>query len=346
MGGDFDDARYTTSSFLSCIPARVTWEPWTKSYCVTYHAACKTREWMATYTVHEVGTGDPARWTQPTPPPNFVVTTVRCDVCDQKTQTITAPNALGTARVRIEGNGVTATVPGVRYMDAPGYSDAHLGSAGDDYDNGGHGEDGGNSPSGDSQGLGFGDRFGYEDHGEYNAMADPNGGSGAPQSGGVSSGQNAATVSEHEGAFSSSDGGASQPDGSSSPAPGQDGATSHQLNVATKPQANGAAQSLPNTAAVHDLSSGSGGSNYYPNDPKNDHKGWPHSDFAGNDNNKSPTSGGGQKTGPGSHAGTPSATGTAKQPVVTAGASRALKLKMGFMMFMGFGAIAANLVLA
>ncbi|KAK3365968.1 hypothetical protein B0T24DRAFT_597716 [Lasiosphaeria ovina] len=337
MGGDFDDARYTTSSFLSCIPATVTWEPWTKSYCVTYHAACKTREWMATYTVHEVGTGDPARWTQPTPPPNFVVTTVRCDVCDQKTQTITVPNALGTARVRIEGDGVTAAVPGGRYMDAPGYSDARLGSAGDGSGNGGHGEDGGDSPSGDSQGLGFGDRFGYEDHGEYDAMAEPNGG--------VFPGQSAAVASEHEGAFSSSDGTTSHQ--LSSTAEGQANGAS-----AARPQANGAAQSQPNTAAEHNLSSsssfipssGSGGSNYDPNSPKNDNKGGPGSDSAGD--NKNPASGGGQKTAPGSRPGTPSATDTAKQPVVTAGASRALKLKMGFIMFMGFGVVAANLVLA
>jgi hypothetical protein len=86
------------------------------SYIVIFPAACATREWLATYTVgefcptecdahhrHRIGEPDFV-------PPNFVVTTVTCDVCAIKTQTITCPNALGTAEAVIHGDGITATV--------------------------------------------------------------------------------------------------------------------------------------------------------------------------------------------------------------------------------------------
>ncbi|KAK0635214.1 hypothetical protein B0T17DRAFT_612119 [Bombardia bombarda] len=99
-----------TSTFLACEPIPTADPVYTTSYCVTYPAACPTSAWTATYTVVTECTGDPALFTPPPTPPNFVVTTVTCPVCDEPTQTITCPNALGTAPVVINGNGITATV--------------------------------------------------------------------------------------------------------------------------------------------------------------------------------------------------------------------------------------------
>lgn len=83
------------------------------SYIYYGWAACSTRQWLATYTIFETCPGTcPVRvvedphWV----PPNFVVTTVVCDVCETKTQTITCPNALGTAEAIVHGDGITATV--------------------------------------------------------------------------------------------------------------------------------------------------------------------------------------------------------------------------------------------
>ncbi|KAK4453211.1 hypothetical protein QBC34DRAFT_219268 [Podospora aff. communis PSN243] len=108
-----------TSAFIECIVPPSTAGPVVAhytSYIVLFPAACATRQWMATYTVgewcptecdsyhrHRIGHPDFI-------PPNFVVTTVHCDVCAEKTQTITCPNALGTAEAVIHGDGVTATV--------------------------------------------------------------------------------------------------------------------------------------------------------------------------------------------------------------------------------------------
>ncbi|KAH8887448.1 hypothetical protein GQ53DRAFT_294369 [Thozetella sp. PMI_491] len=106
----------TSSSFLVCAtPATVTntvTSVFTKTYCVTLPAACPTSSWLATYTVAEVCTGNPADWTTPACPSNFVVSTVACDACQNKQQVITCPNALATdTNIKVLGNnGVTATV--------------------------------------------------------------------------------------------------------------------------------------------------------------------------------------------------------------------------------------------
>jgi len=83
------------------------------SYIVVYPAACSTKEWLATYTVVEscpkkCGPRHPknSHWI----PPNFTVTTVTCDACHHKTQTITCPNALGTEAALIEGDGITVSI--------------------------------------------------------------------------------------------------------------------------------------------------------------------------------------------------------------------------------------------
>jgi len=109
-----------TSSFLDCripvaTPGVVVHHT---SYVVAFPAACATREWIATYTIlescpHECAAHNPHAQHDGHPdfvPPNFVVTTVVCDVCAVKTQTITCPNALGTAPAVIHGDGITATV--------------------------------------------------------------------------------------------------------------------------------------------------------------------------------------------------------------------------------------------
>ncbi|KAL1868142.1 hypothetical protein VTK73DRAFT_3833 [Phialemonium thermophilum] len=105
-----------SSSFLECQPTATTGlatktVTYTTTYCVTLPAACPTSEWLATYTVVEVCTGNPATYTPPAVPPNFVVTTVTCEPCAEKTQVITAPPATPTGPATvIGGNGVTVTV--------------------------------------------------------------------------------------------------------------------------------------------------------------------------------------------------------------------------------------------
>lgn len=113
----------TSSEFLACKPtappvppvadpvtATVT-ETFTKVWLYSAWAACPTSEWPATYTIEEVCTGNPATWIQPATPPNFIKTVVTCDVCVEKTQTITCPieEEARTGDVAIHGNGVTAT---------------------------------------------------------------------------------------------------------------------------------------------------------------------------------------------------------------------------------------------
>ncbi|KAK3327205.1 hypothetical protein B0T19DRAFT_156383 [Cercophora scortea] len=98
----------TTSSFLVCSASSP--ELWTTTYCVTAPAADSTTAWTATYTVTVATEGPKENWHTPATPPNFVVTTVVCPVCDEPTQTITCPNALGTEKAVINGNGITATI--------------------------------------------------------------------------------------------------------------------------------------------------------------------------------------------------------------------------------------------
>lgn len=123
-----------TSSFLDCSvpsatiggPPRPTGPPsWPgpgrpiiqvhhTSYIIVFPAADRTRSWMATYTVSASCPDECSRHhNHGSPnfiPPNFVVTTVACDVCAVRQQVITCPNALGVAPVTIEGDGITATV--------------------------------------------------------------------------------------------------------------------------------------------------------------------------------------------------------------------------------------------
>ncbi|ROW06135.1 hypothetical protein VMCG_04621 [Cytospora schulzeri] len=136
----------TSDVFLSCtptavaigatVPAGVSQRPlptiFTTEYCFTAPAACATAEWTATYTIREVCTGNPATWTQPSVPPNFIKTVVTCDVCEHRTQTITCPveQSIQTGSVKIHGNGVTAT-PALAAVAAGGaaMSAAALGSS-------------------------------------------------------------------------------------------------------------------------------------------------------------------------------------------------------------------------
>ncbi|TPX07121.1 uncharacterized protein E0L32_010922 [Thyridium curvatum] len=110
----------TTSEFLSCTPypATVTdtvTSTFTTTYCYTGPAACPTSAWMATYTIVEICTGNRATWTPPAIPPNFVQTTVVCDVCATPTQTIYCPTStpvptgVATGVLTVGGNGVTAS---------------------------------------------------------------------------------------------------------------------------------------------------------------------------------------------------------------------------------------------
>ncbi|KAK0720045.1 hypothetical protein B0H67DRAFT_643333 [Lasiosphaeris hirsuta] len=124
-----DTPRLITSKFLECRPAhpKTDGPVFTTTYCVTYPAADHTKEWLATYTVKETchgkchgrphgehddhGDHSDKDWDKNLAiPPNFVVTTVHCPVCEHKTQTITCPNASGTGNAIIHGNGVTVTV--------------------------------------------------------------------------------------------------------------------------------------------------------------------------------------------------------------------------------------------
>lgn len=83
----------------------------TTQYYFTAQAADATSDWLATYTIQEVCTGDPASWRQPSTPPNFLTTVVTCESCATPLQTITCPAdaADQTGSVSIWGNGVTAT---------------------------------------------------------------------------------------------------------------------------------------------------------------------------------------------------------------------------------------------
>ncbi|KAL1881816.1 hypothetical protein Daus18300_000869 [Diaporthe australafricana] len=100
----------TTGLVTETVTATVT-STFTKVYTWTAPAACPTGEWLATYTIKEICTGDPKTWTQPAIPPNFIKTVVTCNVCDKKTKTITCPveKAAQTGDVTIQGNGITAT---------------------------------------------------------------------------------------------------------------------------------------------------------------------------------------------------------------------------------------------
>lgn len=116
---------------------------------VTLPAACPTSAWTATYTVTEVCSGDPSTWHVPDVLPNFDVTTVVCSVCEEPTQVITCPNALGTEAAVVNGNGVTMTAqptraPGAPY--GPGFGPGE----------GGRGRHGDFGPGGTEIGSGYG----------------------------------------------------------------------------------------------------------------------------------------------------------------------------------------------
>ncbi|RYO89798.1 hypothetical protein DL764_008536 [Monosporascus ibericus] len=108
----------TSSVFLSCVPAPMTetvtgtTTEFTTVYETVLQAACPTGQWWPTYTITETCTGDPAVWTPNTIPPGFVVSTVKCPVCEPTDVVITCPGAQPTGIVPsyvIEGsNGVTA----------------------------------------------------------------------------------------------------------------------------------------------------------------------------------------------------------------------------------------------
>ncbi|KAM7196441.1 hypothetical protein V8F33_006158 [Rhypophila sp. PSN 637] len=98
------------------------------TYTVTIPAACPTSAWEATYTISQVCSGDQSAWTIPSVLPNFGVTTVVCDVCEEATQIITCPNALGTEPAVINGNGVTMTAEPTRAAGegyGPGFGPGH-----------------------------------------------------------------------------------------------------------------------------------------------------------------------------------------------------------------------------
>lgn len=94
-------------------PGRPIIEVHHTSYIIVFPAADRTRSWMATYTVSASCPDECSRHHNPGAPnfipPNFVVTTVACDVCAVRQQVITCPNALGVAPVTIQGDGITAT---------------------------------------------------------------------------------------------------------------------------------------------------------------------------------------------------------------------------------------------
>ncbi|RYP32176.1 hypothetical protein DL767_005332 [Monosporascus sp. MG133] len=108
----------TSSLFLSCVPAPMTetvtgtTTEFTTVYETVLQAACSTGQWWPTYTITETCTGNPAVWTPNTIPPGFVVSTVKCPVCEPTDVVITCPGAQPTGIVPsyvIEGsNGVTA----------------------------------------------------------------------------------------------------------------------------------------------------------------------------------------------------------------------------------------------
>lgn len=134
----------TSDVFLTCTAAsaaaattvtQVTTAVFTVTYSRILLAACPTSEWLATYYVTEVCTGDQATWTTPAIPPNFAVTTVGCNVCAKPQVTITCPVELAsqTGQMTINGNGVTATgmTPMGAAAAAPTHAPGHVAGAAD-----------------------------------------------------------------------------------------------------------------------------------------------------------------------------------------------------------------------
>lgn len=107
-----------TSVFLYCsstLAPPVAMPTYTTTYQTVLPAACETSSWLATYTITETCTGNPAA--HPTaaagPPPGFVVTTVKCPVCAEPEMTVTCPGVqpsgvMPTVTV-VATNGITAT---------------------------------------------------------------------------------------------------------------------------------------------------------------------------------------------------------------------------------------------
>lgn len=106
----------TAGALLAPVPT------FTTEYYFTAQAADATSEWLATYTIQEVCTGDPATWTPRATPPNFITTVVTCDACATPTQTITCPAGAAdqTGSVSIWGSGVTATATATPLAAVPG----------------------------------------------------------------------------------------------------------------------------------------------------------------------------------------------------------------------------------
>lgn len=85
----------------------VTETVYTSIWETTLLAANAESTWEATYTIHEVRTGNPDDYVRPVLPSCFVETTVHCDLCQDQDILITAPVAQPTG-VEVEGNGVIA----------------------------------------------------------------------------------------------------------------------------------------------------------------------------------------------------------------------------------------------
>ncbi|KAM7208744.1 hypothetical protein V8F20_000907 [Naviculisporaceae sp. PSN 640] len=152
-----------TSAFLSCdspLPTTLPQTPediaaiqsglalgslFTTTYEVVLPAACPTSAWTATYTISQVCSGEPSAWTIPSVLPNFDVTTVICDVCEEATQTITCPNALGTEPAVINGNGVTMTAVPTREAGAVEYGKGYAPGEGGKHAFGPGGTEGGHN---------------------------------------------------------------------------------------------------------------------------------------------------------------------------------------------------------
>jgi len=121
-----------TSSFLYCEDEGFATEDvvplFTTSWQTSLLAADESSTWMATHTIIEECEGDPADWTRPAIPPNFVVATVTCHACEEEIQVITAPNALGTEPAVIHGNGVTVTQDSSGAAASPSADDEEEGS--------------------------------------------------------------------------------------------------------------------------------------------------------------------------------------------------------------------------
>ncbi|KAI1139064.1 hypothetical protein F5Y05DRAFT_412928 [Hypoxylon sp. FL0543] len=139
----------------------VTQTHYTTVYETVLPAACETSSWLATYTVTETCTGNPADYVTPIIPPGFVVTKVACHACKPTTEIeITCPGAqptgAGYPTVSITGNGVTATVtayPTATVYPVTGCSGSGKCSSGGSGSNPGSGA-GSSSGSGPSSGSG------------------------------------------------------------------------------------------------------------------------------------------------------------------------------------------------